>query len=646
MLKKDAEGCDEMCSIPNPVFLMRKVLLLFLLFAGVFSITVNAQEIALPALEKLPAHPRILLVSGEERVIKKSITDNPVWRKMHEAILGASDLLIGVPTLERKLIGRRLLSKGRECVRRLFYLSYSYRMTKEEKYLLRAEKEMLAISQFSDWNPTHFLDVAEMTMGMSIGYDWLHDKLSRESKKIIREAILKKGLEPSFDERYNWFLQATHNWNQVCNAGMVYGALAVAEDHPEISKQIIERALNTISLPMGDYKPDGGYPEGYSYWNYGTSFNVMFLSAIEKAFGSDFGLLQAPGFLRTGSFLENMTGPTGASFNWGDCGTGANLSPAMFWFAQRNHDPSLLWVEKKYLDRSDYSSLATERLLPAAIIWGKDIPMNKIEAPASHVWVGQGPNPVALMRTSWNHPDAIYLGFKVGSPSVNHAHMDIGSFIMEWGGVRWASDFGSQDYESLESKGVQVFGRTQDAQRWSIFRMNNFTHNTLTVDGKLQLVKGYAKIDRYSSKPGFYYAISDLSALYGNQLASVHRGVSIVEDSYVVVRDELTTLDKPATIRWTMLTPADVSIAGENTAVLKKDGKQLVLRVDYPAKVVLKTWSTEPTTTYDAPNPGTTFVGFEITVPAGRTETFVVRLIPEGAEEKTKTEIRSLDQWN
>ncbi len=622
---------------------MRIYLLLLLFAAGMVSIT-DAQ-VTLPDLDKLPAHPRILLVEGEEQAIKKSIAMNPVWRKMHEAILQASNNLVTAPVLERKLIGRRLLSKGRECVRRLFYLSYSYRMTTDEKYLLRAEKEMLAISEFSDWNPTHFLDVAEMTMGMAIGYDWLNGKLSAESKKIIREAILKKGLELSFDDRYNGFLKATHNWNQVCNAGMTYGALAVAEDHPGISKQIIERALNTISLPMGDYKPDGGYPEGYSYWNYGTSFNVMFLSAIEKAFASDFALLKSPGFLQTGSFLEHMTGPTDASFNWGDCGTGTNLSPAMFWFAQRNNDPSLLWVEKEFLDRSDYTSLATERLLPAAMIWGKDIPLDKIKAPASNAWVGQGPSPVALIRTSWTDPNAIYVGFKAGSPSVNHAHMDIGSYIIEWGGVRWASDLGSQDYESLESKGIQVFGRTQDAQRWSIFRMNNFAHNTLTVDNKLQLVNGYAKIDRHSDKPGFYYAISDLSSVYKDQLASLQRGVGIVENSYVVVRDELKTLDKQTSIRWTLLTAAEVSITGKDTAILTKDGKQLTLKVDYPENVVLKTWSTQPTTTYDAPNPGTTFVGFDTTVSGNGSEKFVIRFIPQGSDGKVKTEIGSLQQW-
>lgn len=618
---------------------------LSLLVFVIISIAGNAQEIALPPLEKLEAHPRILLVGGEEAAIQRSVDSNPVWKKMHEAILRASDEMINQPPLERKLIGRRLLSKSRECIRRVFYLSYSYRMTKQDKYLLRAEKEMLSVSEFTDWNPAHFLDVAEMTMGMAIGYDWLHSKLSDESKRIIREAIVKKGLEPSLDTRYHGFIKATHNWNQVCNAGITFGALAVAEDHAQLAEQIIKRAINTISLPMGDYKPDGTYPEGYSYWNYGTSFNVMLLSAIEKVFSSDFGLLQSPGFLATGSFLEHMTGNTNASFNWSDCGPGVNLSPAMFWFARQNNDPSLLWVEKKYLDKSDYSSLASERLLPAALIWGKDIPLNKIQPPVATMWVGQGPSAVALMRTSWSDPNGIYLGFKAGSASVNHAHMDIGSFIMEWGQVRWASDLGSQDYESLESKGIQVFGRTQDAQRWSIFRMNNFAHNTLTVDGSLQVVNGHAKIDRYSNKPGFRFAISDLSAVYENQLKTLQRGVAIVDAKHVVVQDEFVTLDDPANIRWTMLTAADVTITSKNTAVLKKNGKLLTLRVDYPKNVELKTWSSEPTTTYDAPNPGTIFVGFETTVPASQSGRFVVRLIPPGAEEESKNEIASLEQW-
>ena len=88
------------------------------------------------------------------------------------------------------------------------------------------------------------------------------------------------------------------------------------------------------------------------------------------------------------------------------------------------------------------------------MIWGKDIPFNEIKEPVKKVYVAQGKNPVCLMRTSWKDPEALFIGFKAGSPSVNHGHMDIGSFIAEANGVRWAVDLGSQNYESLESKGM------------------------------------------------------------------------------------------------------------------------------------------------------------------------------------------------
>jgi hypothetical protein len=452
-------------------------------------------------------------------------------------------------------------------------------------------------------------------------------------------------LEPSYDIKYNSFLAVNHNWNQVCNAGMTYGALAIYEDQPELSKKTIERALSTIHLPMDAYKPDGAYPEGYSYWSYGTTFNIMFLSAIEKAFASDNGLSSTQGFLRTGEFREHMTGVTGQSFNWSDCGSDGNLSPAMFWFSQKTNNPSLLWVEKDYLQKSNYKSFTEDRLLPAIMIWGKNINLDKITEPSSKLWMGQGSSPVCLMRTSWTDSNAIYLGFKTGSASVNHAHMDIGSFVMESDGVRWASDLGMQDYESLESKGIQVFGRTQDAQRWTILRMNNFAHNTLTINNQLQLVKGYAKIDKYAGKPDIMYAISDLSSVYENQLANVKRGVAIVDKKFVVIRDELKTTAQAATVRWTLLTRAEVSITGKNTATLTKNGKKLFLRVDAPLNIQMKTWSTTPITTYDAPNPGTTLVGFECEVNPNTEKILQVLLIPGSVASTDISFDKLLENW-
>ena len=620
-----------------------KNILISLLLVSIAGIGFAQQSISVKTITD-KQHPRILLLNGEERLIEQSIAGSPIWKKMHEAILKESDNIIALPPVERIQIGRRLLDKSREAIRRIFYLSYAFRMTGQDKYFARCEKEMLAISKFSDWNPSHFLDVAEMTMAVSIGYDWLYPKLSAESRKIIRDAIVSKGIYPSLDPKYNSWQRVVNNWNQVCNAGMTYGALAVTEDHPDLSKIVIDRALNTIHLSMDEYKPDGSYPEGYGYWGYGTSFNVMFLSAIETAFSSDFGLNKTPGFLQTAGFLQNMTGVTGPCFNWGDAGLGGGLNPAMFWLAQKNNDPSQLWVEKSYLQRDDYTRFTRDRLLPAIMIWGKDLPLEKVTEPKVKAWKGQGANPLAMMRTSWTDPNAIYVGFKTGSPSVNHGHMDVGSFIMEADGIRWASDFGMQDYESLESKGMSIFGRTQDAQRWTIFRLNNYSHSTLIVDNQLQQVKGYAKIDQFSDNSDFTYAIADISSVYENQLASAKRGVAIVDQKYVVVSDELVAPNKPVILRWNMLTSATPKL-GKNSITLTKDGKTLNLKVNTDSKVTMKTWSTTPTTTYDALNPGTTLVGFEMQLKPNQKQVIQVYLIPGSVDSKKITFEKALEKW-
>lgn len=606
----------------------------------------SGQAGPIAASTKLPEHPRLLLLAGEEAGIRRVTAADKTWLSLHQAMLSECDRLLTQPPVERIQIGRRLLDKSREALRRIFYLSYAWRLTQDQKYLLRAEQELLAVAAFRDWNPSHFLDVAEMTMAMAIGYDWLYQGLAPASREKIKEAILKKGLEPSLEPRHNSWLKATHNWNQVCNAGMAYGALAIYEDQPELARQILNRAIETIVLPMKDYAPGGAYPEGYGYWAYGTSFNVMLITALEKAFGQGFGLSAQPGFLKTAGYLQHMTGPSNLPFNYSDAGTGGSLQPAMFWFAHKLKDPSLLWVERSHLLGQPASKHTRDRLLPAIMIWNGGRGVAQIPAPKELSWAGAGSVPVALMRSSWTDPAALFVGFKAGSPSVNHAHMDIGSFVMEADGVRWAMDFGMQNYESLESKGIQLFGRNQEAQRWQVYRYSNRVHNTLTVNDALQRVAGKAPITGFSRNRDFMSATTDMATVYEGSLAQAKRGLALVNQSYVVVRDELETLPQESTVRWTMLTPANVKIINGNTAELSKNGKKLLLQVQEPAKVSLRTWSTDPPNAYDAPNPGTTLVGFEVTLPPQAKGVLTVLLVPEkAAGKKAKKQVPPLSKW-
>jgi hypothetical protein len=354
-----------------------------------------------------------------------------------------------------------------------------------------------------------------------------------------------------------------------------------------------------------------------------------------------------PGFLKTPVFYENLLGTSGKPFNYSDCGEAPDgLQPAMLWFAGKLNDPSLLWQEK-YNMAQGRTFPKGNRFLPAAMIWGKGLDVNKVAPPAAKTWVGDGENPVAMMRTSWTDPAAIFLGFKGGTPSAGHAHMDIGSFVMDAEGVRWSADPGMQDYESMESKGLKIWDMSQASDRWKVFRYANFSHSTLTVNNALQTVGGRAAITKYSDDSLFTYAVMDLGTLYAGSLVKAERGVAIVNKQYVMVRDEIETGDTACTIRWTMFTPARVTSITKNQLQLMNNGKKLTLYViGLPEGTILRTWPTDPPNSYDAINLGTTLVGFEIVVPAHTKKEFNVLLLPGEKQVAVKrSSLKALKEW-
>jgi len=185
----------------------------------------------------------------------------------------------------------------------------------------------------------------------------------------------------------------------------------------------------------------------------------------------------------------------------------------------------------------------------------------------------------------------------------------------------------------------------QKSQRWEVFRYNNKTHNTLTINDGLQKVEGFAPITSFSTTPMFMNTTADLSAVYNGELASVNRGIAIVDKKYVVIRDEIENGAEASTVRWTMVTPADVKITGKNRIDFTSKGKKLVLFVKEPAEVEMKTWSTAPLHEYDAPNTGTTLAGFEVKIPAGSKRTLTVLLIPGKYDVQGNKEIPALKNW-
>ncbi|SIO23303.1 heparinase II/III domain-containing protein [Algoriphagus halophilus] len=563
-------------------------------------------------------------------ISKNPKTNTPFLQAVQIEFLKVADGVAALPTLPRELTGRRLLSVSRAYLKRITYLGYAFQLTGDEKYLKAVEKNLLAAADFQDWNPSHFLDVAEMTMAMGIGYDWVHVDLSEESAQKIREAIVEKGLKPSLAEDY-WWINTTNNWNQVCHASLAVGAWAVSDYYPELAKEILARSEEKIHIPEAQYNPDGAYPEGTSYWEYGTTFHVLYLDAFRKKH-PELGLPVSEGFLKTGNYFLHAHGPTG-SFNYSDSRQSEVMSAGMYWFASKTQQPSLLFKQipllQEFLDQKRTLDPAntSNRFFIFLMIWLSELDTTVIPTPDQLTWTGNGENPVSFQRSGWTK-DAIYVGTKAGSPEVSHGHMDIGSFVMDAKGVRWAIDLGMNDYNALESQGVNIWDGEQDGERWSVFRYTNYSHNTLVVDSALQNIHGKAEILKVKDKKSLKSTSLDLSEVYENHLKSAERTTLIKKGREVRIVDEIQNNSDISKVRWGMMTYDAIRFNGKNQAIISKGEEKLKLEVIYPKNAQLQLYPVNPTAKGEETNEGMILIGFETTLSPDQKQKLEVRLIP------------------
>lgn len=597
------------------------------------------------AVDAVPrTHPRLFVTAEQLRTLRTPFPAGSLKRALADHIVNDARSLLDAKPVTRTLEGRRLLGQSRRCIERVVALATAFHITGDARFARRAEQEMLAAAGFADWNPSHFLDVAEMTTALGIGYDWLFDELSPGSRATIREAIVEKGVKLPFETRHNGWVRARNNWGQVCHGGLTIGALAVLEDEPELAARTVLNALQNVTVSMAAFAPKGSYPEGPGYWAYGTTYNVLLIDALEGVLGSDFGLSQAPGFDLTGQYPAMMAGPSGTTFNYADGGSGRGPELALFWFARRYDRPD--WIHEEF-DLLRRKLSAGGRFLPLTLFW-----MQEVASPAQikmplH-WYGEGHVPVSVHRSSWTDPNRVFLGFKGGSPSANHGQMDTGSFVLDADGVRWALDLGAEGYHGIESRGMNLWSSAQDSDRWTIFRQMNLGHNTLVIDRQLQKAAGSGKFIGFADDPAFPRSVIDLTGVYEGQAKSVRRGIALLPSRCVLVQDELTGLRPGAKVRWGMITPGTPGATGSPDIRLEQDGKTLGLSILSPADVTWETYdSAKPRNEWDSPNRGTVMVQFEAVAPADGDLKLTVLAVPGSATRPAAGEVKQapLGEW-
>ena len=523
----------------------------------------------LAAAEPAP-HPRLLFPASAEAAVKERLTSDPVAAVVRDGIVAGARQILGERPCRYEIPdGKRLLGESRRAVRNVLFTAMAWRLGGEGEFRDRCLQELDAACALKDWNPSHFLDTGEMATAVAIGYDWLFGTLSAEQKTRYREAMVAKALQPGrevYGKNGGW-TRGTNNWSQVCAAGLALAAVALAEDDPEAYAFFLPRCTETIDASLRFYEPDGVYPEGPGYWAYGTSYHVLFL-AMQEAAGRP--AKTTPAMLRSTEFLAHATGPTGLFFNFADSGAGSGEPVAAYsWLAARSGQPWVAgWVRAQLEQRADEIKRkgGGDRFFPLHLLWLPPAPA-AVAAAAPLAATFTGPQALACFRSSWGGRDALFVAAKGGTPAVSHGQMDVGSFVLDALGERWVHDLGTDDYNL-----PGYFGK----QRFTYFRLQNLSHNTLVIDGRLQDAKaGPAPLVESSTAKPPFSATFDLAPAYPTQAKHLRRTFSLDPAARRVrIADRVAGPAGP--VRWAIVTDAEAAVDGA-VVHLRKRGKEITL---------------------------------------------------------------------
>lgn len=542
----------------------------------------------------LSNHPRLLFTEIEEAAVKQLVQSNSLAGELAEFLKAKADTLTITPQkpyLKDKY--GNILWTSRAYVNRLGTLALAYRIYGERKYLDAANEALLWVCNYPDWDPSHYLDTAEMATAVAIAYDWLYDTLPASTKELVKKCLYERAIVRVLREYEkggsgSWAKRET-NWNVVCNTGMVIAALGIAEDYPEETAVILDNAAKYMPNCLKHFAPDGVCYEGPAYWQYTASYLALYLKAVADNDNGKGDIAQLPGLERTALYQKRTLTPSGRLFNFGNAGADAQNSPAFFLFSRMYSQPEVAEWYREKLKLTLQDNLLLHQLFFLSLPWFDNASPEKAEKmPALEIYHNTI-NDIIVFNGNRKKKGSLFLIAKGGEPRQAHQHLDGGTFIVESNGVCWTEDLGSDDY-SLPG----FWDGRPDGQRWKYFRNNNLSHNTLSIDHKIQYANGEAFVCEEHPEAKQPSAKLDMTTLYKDQASSVFRTFKLLNDYTIEITDEVELLSPQSIISWISSTKAQVEVEG-NRVHLTRDGKHFYMEIIAPVGAVFKTYPAKNT---------------------------------------------------
>lgn len=554
--------------------------------------------------------PRLIHTAQGWAYLKGLPAADPIAAKLLENLKKSGETLLEKPEITR-VYGTEMgpVNPATQAVCRMAALGVLHYVEGDPKWKERAVREVTGLTDpaFGDWYCDEANVTKDLVLAACLGYDWFKDGFNAGQLAKLREYIDQKGVdvlvaklkgEPApetarvkapgtvaaKDDKPKPTKKADEEGPEIIDeehmsisAVLIMAAICMADDDPAVSKKALEAVGRTFSKGVAQFSPGGVWPEGLETGDVVMDYVAMVLQTLRSCGGGDFGLSLLEGIPQTGPARLHFVGPSRTIFNYGDSrGAALTRSWVSNWLSGVHGNPGLPAASPgtPQAETAAHLGLAGHFLYlnPHALGYGTSVSFDYVTAGGE----------LAALRSAWDDPKALYIAFKGGNNEVPAAQLDIGSFVLEGGGVRWAVELG------MEGDRVSGYDPAPDrTKRYNFYLAGTKGQNTLVMGGGKEEPEekpdpkksggkapppvpapGNQELDAkaafigFNSTPEKGVAILDMSDAYRKAKAA-HRGAMMVrgQQPYVLLQDDL-QLKGTTDVEWKLHTKSDVAATG------------------------------------------------------------------------------------
>ena len=408
-----------------------------------------------------------------------------------------------------------------------------------------ARKVLVSLCQWPSW--THpfmeekghhiYLYQWYTAWNLAMAYDLLHDRLSAEERRTVREAFIRNLLKPAY-RTYVELDQCTcqeSNWITAVVGGALTAACAILGEEEDTSalEPWLSGCLYKLRAHMDTaFGGDSACLEGFGYASGTMWIYSAVLPPIERCLGIDLSGKM------NGSYREMFWAADHTKkefYTFGDARFGTPTTSAFPWLVEKYRDPELAWFLDRYPPEPNFVSYQT------MLSNTEGVPRKKPDLAGAHWFRQTG----TVVFRSGDAEGPFVLTFRCG-PFGNHQHLDQGTFLLADRGELLVTEQEYSDYYEdpfYQSHIIQPIG-----------------HNCILLDHNPQSQRtgdhgeyapgmtDHARITSFVGGSGMAFALGDLSPVYTGNVKSLRRGILYLPPRTALVVDMLETAKGEASL--------------------------------------------------------------------------------------------------